>query len=89
MRNKETGQIITSNNIHVSPRMKELYKFFKFNEKVVDIEDYDAKNLNIRSRDIVQQIKSGQEGWQSALPKGVAEMIEKNGYFGWNKDKTD
>ena len=89
MRNKETGEIITSNNIHVSPRMKELYKFFKFNEKLVDIENYDAKNLNIRSRDIVQQIKSGQEGWQAALPKGVAEMIEKNGYFGWNKDKKE
>ena len=89
MRNKETGEIITSNNIHVSPRMKELYKFFKFNEKLVDIENYDAKNLNIRSRDIVQQIKRGQEGWQAALPKGVAEMIEKNGYFGWNKDKKE
>jgi hypothetical protein len=28
-------------NLKVHPRMKELYKFFKFNGKVVDIGDYD------------------------------------------------
>ena len=85
MRDKDTGQIITSNNIQVPPRMKELYKFFKFNEKVVDIHNYDAKNLEIRSRDIVQKIKNGEDGWQSSLPQGVAEMIETYGYFGWKK----
>jgi hypothetical protein len=30
-------------NLKVHPRMKELYKFFKFNGKVVDIDDYDPE----------------------------------------------
>ncbi|MGB5430304.1 TonB-dependent receptor, partial [Eudoraea sp.] len=40
MKNPETGQIMTSNNVKVHPRMKELYKFFKYNGKVMDIIDY-------------------------------------------------
>jgi hypothetical protein len=38
----ENGEI-TSENLKVHPRMKELYKFFKFNGKVVDIDDYDPE----------------------------------------------
>jgi hypothetical protein len=31
----------------VHPRMKELYKFFKFNGKVVDIDDFDPETLEV------------------------------------------
>jgi hypothetical protein len=34
---------ITTSESKVHPRMKELYKFFKFNGKVVDIDDYDPE----------------------------------------------
>jgi hypothetical protein len=43
----ENGNIITSENLKVHPRMKELYKFFKFNGKVVDIDDYDPEILEV------------------------------------------
>ena len=32
----EKDEIINSDNLKVHPRMKELYKFLKFNGKVVD-----------------------------------------------------
>jgi hypothetical protein len=32
-------------NLKVHPRMKELYKFFKFNGKVVDIDDFWSWNF--------------------------------------------
>jgi hypothetical protein len=41
------AKIITSENLKVHPRMKELYKFFKFNGKVVDIDDFDPHNLEV------------------------------------------
>ena len=47
MKDPETGEIINSDNLKVHPRMKELYKFFKFNGKVVDIKLYDDKILEI------------------------------------------
>jgi hypothetical protein len=36
----------TSENLKVHPRMKELYKF-KFNGKVVDIDDFDPETLEV------------------------------------------
>ena len=43
----EDGTITNSENLKVHPRMKELYKFFKYNGKVVDITDYDLSLIHI------------------------------------------
>lgn len=83
MKDPETGQIITSENLKVHPRMKELYKFFKFNGKVVDIKDYDESHLNIFSKEILTMIENKQMGWQELLPDGVAEIIMKKKLFGY------
>lgn len=81
MKNPETGQIMTSNNIKVHPRMKELYKFFKYNGKVMDIIDYDPDILHIFSRDVLKRITSGEAGWEEMLPGGIAEMIKEKQLF--------
>ncbi|MDH3697201.1 MAG: TonB-dependent receptor [Flavobacteriaceae bacterium] len=81
MKDKNTGQILTSNNIKVHPRMKELYKFFKYNGKVMDIIDYDPDVLHIFSREVLRRIAAKEDGWQEMLPEGVAEMITKNELF--------
>jgi hypothetical protein len=77
------GTIITSDNLKVHPRMKELYKFFKYNGKVVDIEDYDKRNLTIFSRQVFQMIKNGEKGWEKLLPEGVANLIKEKSLFGY------
>ncbi|NNJ88119.1 MAG: TonB-dependent receptor [Eudoraea sp.] len=81
MKNPETGQIMTSNNIKVHPRMKELYKFFKYNGKVMDIIDYDTEIMDIFSRDVLKKITSGEDGWEEMLPEGVADIIKKKKLF--------
>ena len=82
MKNTETGQIMTSNNIKVHPRMKELYKFFKYNGKVMDIIDYDPDILDIYSRDALKKIVNGEEGWEEMLPDGTAKIIKEKKLFG-------
>lgn len=82
MKDQNSGQVITSENLKVHPRMKELYKFFKFNGKVLDITDYDAHTLDIFSREVLKMIENNEEGWQEMLPGGIAEMIEEKGLFG-------
>ncbi|THD67830.1 TonB-dependent receptor [Robertkochia marina] len=77
----ETGLLVTSNNLKVHPRMKELYKFFKYNGKVVDIFDYDPEILNIFSREVLKKITNNEEGWEDMLPKGIAELIKKKNLF--------
>lgn len=81
MKNTETGQIMTSNNIKVHPRMKELYKFFKYNGKVMDIIDYEPDILDIYSRDALKKIMNGEEGWEEMLPKGTAKIIKEKKLF--------
>lgn len=83
MKVQESEELVTSHNLKVHPRMKELYKFFKFNGKVVDIEDYDPDNLDIFSRTVFKMITEGEEGWESMLPEGIAEMIKAQNLFGY------
>ncbi|WP_297793214.1 TonB-dependent receptor [uncultured Eudoraea sp.] len=81
MKNPETGQIMTSNNVKVHPRMKELYKFFKYNGKVMDIIDYDPEIMHIFSRDVLKKITNGEEDWEEMLPEGIAEKIKNEHLF--------
>ncbi|OAB78143.1 TonB-dependent receptor [Cochleicola gelatinilyticus] len=81
MRDPETGEYTTSENLKVHPRMKELYKFFKYNGKVVDITDFNPDILNIFSREVLQKIEDGEDGWQEMLPEGVSEIIRDKHLF--------
>lgn len=79
----EQGDIVTSNNLKLHPRMKDFYKFFKYNGKVVDIYDYELEYLDVFSREILKQIKNNEKGWDQHLPEGISEMIVKNKMFGF------
>jgi len=83
----ENGNIITSQNLKVHPRMKELYKFFAYNGKVVDITDFDKSHLKIFSREVLKMISDGVEGWEKQLPEGIAEIIKNYKLFGYDPNK--
>ncbi|MFV0564459.1 MAG: TonB-dependent receptor [Flavobacteriaceae bacterium] len=85
MLDPETGELITSENLKVYPRMKELYKFFKYNGKVVDIPDFDESILNIFSREILRMITEGELGWEDMVPKGIADLIKDYRLFGYTR----
>jgi len=85
LKDHETGEIITSENLKVHPRMKELYKFFKYNGKVLDIENYNPEFLDIFSREILQMINDGKSGWENMLPESTAEMIKNQNLFGYKE----
>lgn len=80
------GKILCSHNLKVDANMKLLYKFFKFNGKVIDIEDYDSEVLNIFSRDVLEMIRRDIAGWEEMLPLGVAEIIKRNKLFGYGEN---
>lgn len=84
----EDGTILTSQNLKVHPRMKELYKFFAYNGKVIDITDFDKANLKIFSREVLKMISNGNQGWEDMLPKGIAELIKRDHLFGYDETKV-
>jgi len=84
----ENGDITTSETLKVHPRMKELYKFFKFNGKVVDIKDYVPENLEVFSREVLKMISEGKAGWETMLPPGIAETIKEHRLFEYDPNKS-
>lgn len=78
----ENGNLMNSENLKVHPRMKELYKFFKYNGKVVDISDYDPNILSVFSREVLRKIANNEEGWETMLPEGIAKLIKQKCLFG-------
>ena len=79
----EEDEIINSDNLKVHPRMKELYKFFKFNGKVVDVANFKKESLSIYSHEVLEKIKNNETGWEKLLPKAVALKIKKFKLFGY------
>ncbi|MFT4838933.1 MAG: hypothetical protein ACJAWA_000908 [Nonlabens sp.] len=89
MLNAETGELTTSDNLKVHPRMKELYKFFKYNGKLKDIEDYNSDILHVFSREVLRMIDAGEEGWKAMLPEGIPALMEKENLFGCNNNEQN
>ena len=79
----ENNSMTTIDDLKVHPRMKELYKFFKFNGKLVNIKNYDPEILNIFSRTVLNMINKNEQGWEEMLPQGVAEIIKEQKLFGY------
>ena len=86
MKNKK-GEFTTSENLKVHPRMKELYKFFKYNGKVIDIENYNPKVMGIFSREVLAMIENNTPGWEDMLPLGVGEIIKEKELFSYSSKK--
>jgi len=89
LKDLETGEIITSTNLKVHPRMKELYKYFKFNGRIADIKKFDPEILEIFSRKAFKMIVGGKKGWEDMLPEGVAKIIKDKRLFGYNRRKHE
>lgn len=78
-----TEELTTSETLKVHPRMKELYKFFKYNGKLQDITDYDPNIMGVFSREVLHNIQHGENGWEEHLPELIPDMIKENNFFGY------
>ncbi len=76
-------KLINSNNLQVNDKMKNLYNFFKDNNKIKDIVDYDKKLLNIFSKQVLLEIQNKKGGWENKLPKTISKLIKEKKLFGY------
>ena len=83
-----THELLDSNNLKVNTNLKELYKYFKINDRIVDIVNFNPNYSEIYSREILRKITHNEAGWEAQLPKGVAEMIKERGMFGYREELT-
>ncbi|WP_417886017.1 TonB-dependent receptor [Zunongwangia sp.] len=81
IQDEETKKLYTSKNIRVSNNTRGLFNFFKQNNRIIDITDYDEETLDISSRKVHEMIVNKKEGWQRMVPEKVAKLIEAKKMF--------
>lgn len=84
-KDSETHELLTSTNLKVRDNLKELYKYFIANRRIVDITDYNPAYSEIYSREVLIKIAKHEDGWEEQLPAGVASMIKDRGLFGYKQ----
>ena len=78
-----SSQLLTSRNCPIHPRIKPLFDYLLYNGRIVDIEDYDEKILNVYSRECLHMIRNGIPGWEEMVPTYVDTIIKENRLFGY------
>ena len=82
-RDQEKGELLTSKNAPIHPRLKPLFNYLTFNKRMVDIEDYDEEILDVYSRQCLEMIRNNEEGWEDCVPTYVDTIIKENRLFGY------
>jgi hypothetical protein len=77
--------LMNSKNIRVHPRMRPLYDYLITNGKMVDLEEYNPEYLSIFSREVLEMIKKGENGWEKMVPDVVAQIIKEKMLFGYDE----
>jgi hypothetical protein len=77
------GQLTEFTDVKVPEHLRFLYRHLLENGFLHGIECSDIALFNIYSRNILQQISSGQGDWKKDLPEGVAQEIMNNKFFGY------
>ena len=85
IKDTNNGKIINSNNLQVDPSMKNLYKFFKYNNKIIDIFSFNEDLLEIYSEKVLSMIGNQEKGWENLIPDAVTKLIKEKELFGYKK----
>jgi len=79
----QSGHKLTVENFPVPPHLKHLYAHLLENRLIQGIRNFNAELLPIRSRDVLARIQSGDASWEQLVPPVIAEIIKRDGLFGY------
>lgn len=80
----ETGELLTTKNCPIHPRLKPLFDYLIYNKRLIDITDYNPEILEIYSKDVLDMIQHGYSGWEEMVPAYVDTIIKDNKLFGYD-----
>jgi len=79
---RKTGQMTTVENLRVAPELRKLYEYLVEKRCIEQLDNYNPAYLSIFSRDVIEQIKTGDPSWSDHVPPEVADVIRRRGFFG-------
>jgi hypothetical protein len=77
------GHTYHAADAEVHPRFKPIFDYLLHNKRIRDIEGFDPSILHIFSREVLQKIRNGEDGWEQCLPLYVDQIIKEKGLFGY------
>ena len=78
----QEGHLIKLKNFKPTKEVEGLFQFLIANHKLIEIEKYDESVMHIQTDRVLEMIKNGENGWESLVPKVVAQQITENKLFG-------
>jgi hypothetical protein len=81
----KTGQLLTVESLEVAQPLRQLYGHLVQNGCIEQLENYKKECLPIFSRDILRKIKEQDASWEAMVPREVADVIKRRGFFGCRK----
>jgi hypothetical protein len=77
-----TKVLITAANLRVEPHLQHLYDYLIQNRSIESLRDVRKEWLPIFSRNVLEQIKTGQREWEEMVPPEVAQIIKERHLLG-------
>ena len=74
-------RLLASDSVSLSARVKPLMEYFKKNNFIQDIKDFNPNVANIWSRKVVEKIEAGDPSWETMVPVSVAEAVKSSDLF--------
>jgi hypothetical protein len=81
-------EMITARNFPRPIGLEHFYEHLLSCNYIVDLDNFDPKNLDIFSREIMQQIQTGQIAWEQKVPAEVVNLIKSKKLFGYKMKKN-
>jgi len=82
-----SSKVTRKEDAEVHPRFRPIIDYLIFHNRILDIEEYDESITNIFSREVLNKIRCGEEGWEDCLPKYVDTVIKEKQLFGYSTAK--
>ena len=83
MMDEATGKIVTAHQLQVAPNLRYLYRYLIDNKYIEEISEYHSEFLRIYPAEALNQLQSGDEGWEKMVPPEVAQIIKEREFFGY------
>ena len=73
--------LLASDSVTLTAAIKPLMEYFKNNNFIQDISDFNPNVANIWSRTVVEKIEAGDPSWETMVPVSVAEAVKSSDLF--------
>jgi hypothetical protein len=71
-----TKELHTCSEFHIPEKLRGLFQYMLDNDKIEDIKDVDASVMHIISDNVLQMLRTAEEGWEDCVPPQVINMIK-------------